>query len=173
MMLIRPHVGPTGTLTCNIGCSEHALEWWNNVSPFCFNVSFHGAMETWMLAGACITNLYTHVANPTLMTASSLPLCPRRLWGRRMCSLSLQMWGLSLGTCFASEHKDWRGVLPKATEEELVVVDTHILYYNCICSSVSVYLSWTTVEHVIALTADASLIGCPKSFVAENQKNKQ
>jgi hypothetical protein len=98
MMLIHPHVGPKGTFTCNIGCSEHALEWWNNVSPFCFNVSFHSTMETWMLAGACITNLYTHFADPTLVTASSLLLCPRRLWGRRMCSLILQMWGLSLGT---------------------------------------------------------------------------
>jgi hypothetical protein len=75
--------------------------------------------------------------------------------------------------CFASEHKDRRCIVPEATEEELVVVDTHILYYNCICSSVWVYLSWTTVEHVIAVTADASLIGCPKCFVAENQNNKQ
>jgi hypothetical protein len=53
-MLICPHVGPKGTFTCHIVCCEHALEWWNNVSPFCFNVSFHSAMETWMLACWCM-----------------------------------------------------------------------------------------------------------------------
>jgi hypothetical protein len=100
-MLICPHVGPKGTFTCHIVCCEHALEWWNNVSPLCFNVSFHSAMETWMLAGACMTNLYTHFPDPTFVTALhyccalgvseddrcivSVCRCGDCLWGHMFC----------------------------------------------------------------------------------------
>jgi hypothetical protein len=51
-----------------------------------------------------------------------------------------------LGLLFYQWTQGLRGVASEATEEEFVVTDTHIVYYICICSSVWVYFSWTTVK---------------------------
>jgi len=70
----------------------------------------------------------------------------------RVCSprYSHHVLYLHLQQCLALLFCQWtqglRGVAPEATEEEFVVIDTHIVYYICFCSSVWVYLSWTTVK---------------------------
>jgi hypothetical protein len=212
-MVIHPHVGPKGTFTCHVGCSEHALEWWNNVSPLYFNVIFHRVMETWMLVGA-LSPICTHILpipHWWLLHHHCCALggsqdngfvvwvcrCGDCLWAHMFCQWTQRLkrfctqghrWRVCsprysnhvlylhlqqcLGLLFCQWTQGLRGVAPEATEEEFVVRYSH----PCTISASAAVFGFICPGwhlNVIAVTADASLIGCPKCFVAENQNNKQ